>query len=491
MGSSCRRDFVGGVAGASFPPVANETMAGGFMTHAPAPSWKSELRAMAALAGPLAGANLLQMAVYAVDVVFVARLGQEALSASSLSVSLFGLLAWSSTGLVSAAAPLIAAELGRRRHAVREVRRTMRMAGWVSVIAGLLIMAICLAGEKLLLLAGQDPGVAARAGPFLAILSFAAIPNLLAALLRVYVSALGRAGIATAITALALAVNSLGNYVLVFGTFGAPALGLEGSAISSVITSVAMLGAYVAVVRGDRRFRRYRLFGRFWRAEWQRFREVLLIGLPISATILAEAGLFSGAAFLMGLIGPAELAGHTVALQFAALAFQVPFGVAQAATIRVGLAFGAGDRDGIARAGVVAYVLGVGFMSVTALIMWLFPREILHLYIDPEAPENAVMVGFALQFLVVAAMFQLFDGAQAVGAGVLRGLQDTRVPMLIAIGGYWLPGLCTAIGLGFLTPLAGMGIWIGLMVGLVVVAVLLLQRWRARERLGLLEALPA
>jgi MATE family multidrug resistance protein len=458
------------------------------MTTPHSPSWQAELRTTLALALPLAGANLLQMAVYAVDVVFVARLGQQALSAASLSVSLFGLLMWSSTGLVGAAAPLIAAELGSRRHAVRQVRRTMRMAAWLGCLAGLCIMGICLAGERLFLLTGQDPAIATRAGPFLAILSLAAIPNILAALLRTYVSALGRAGIATAITALALAVNSVGNWVFVFGNLGMPALGLEGSAISSVLTSLAMLAAYVAVILTDRRFRRYRLFGKWWRPEASRFRELLAIGLPIAATILAEAGLFSGAAFLMGRIGPAELAGHTIALQFAAIAFQVPFGIAQAATIRVGLAYGAGDRAGIARAGNVSIVLGISFMALTALVIWLFPRTILHLYIDPDAPENAAMVAFALQYMAIAAMFQLFDGAQAVGAGALRGLQDTQVPMWIAILGYWLPGMGTAVVLGFFTPLGGLGVWIGLAAGLVVVACALLWRWQARERLGLIGA---
>ena len=456
-------------------------------SEAPNPG-RAELRATVALALPLAGANLLQMAVYAVDVVFVARLGSEALAASSLSVSLVGLLMWTMTGLVGAAAPLIAAELGRRRHAVREVRRSVRMAGWLGVAAGLVVMAICAQGERLMLLTGQSPVVSARAGPFLMVMMWCAIPSILAALLRVYVSALGRAGIATAITALALAVNCLGNYAFVFGRLGAPELGLQGSAISSVITSFAMLGAYMAVIRLDRRMRRYRLLGRWWRLEWTRLRELLRIGLPIAGTILAEAGLFSGAAFLMGRIGEAELAGHTVALQFAALAFQVPFGIAQATTIRVGYFYGAGDRAGIARAGNIGIALGIGFMVLTALVIWGWPRQILRLYVDPDAPANAAMVGFALQYMVVAAAFQLFDGAQAVAAGALRGLQDTRVPMGIAVFGYWGPGIGAAIGLGFFTEWRGFGVWVGLAVGLVVVASLLLWRWNARERLGLVRA---
>lgn len=456
------------------------------MFEKPPSDWSTELRAMLTLAAPIVGANLLQMAVFAVDVVFVARLGPEALAASSLSVALFGLLIWSLTGLVGAASPLIAAELGRRTHAVREVRRTVRMAGWAGLVAGLLAMAVCLLGGDLMRATGQQAGVIARAEPFLHILMWAAVPAVMGALLRTVVATLGRPGLGTAITGIGLLVNCAGNWLFVFGNFGAPRMGLAGSAMSSVITSVAMLIAYMVVIRFDRRLHRYRLLGRWWRPEWSRFAGVLRIGLPISATILAEAGMFNGAAFLMGRIGETELAAHTMALQFAAIAFQVPFGVAQAATIRVGLAFGARDAAAIGRAGRVAIMLGIGFMAVTASVMLFAPRLILNLYIDPLAPQNAVVVGLAVQYMMVAAAFQLFDGAQAVAGGILRGLQDARVPMAIALFGYWVPGLLTAIWLGLYTPMHGLGVWIGLMAGLVVVAGLLLWRWNNRARLGLL-----
>jgi MATE family multidrug resistance protein len=458
------------------------------MFESPPPRRIDEWRAMLRLAAPLVGANLLQMAVWAIDVIFIARLGPVALAASSLSVALFGLLIWSLTGLVGAASPLIAAELGARRHAVREVRRTTRMAGWAGVIAGAGAMGVCLLGGPLMRVTGQSEAVIALADPFLRVLMWAAIPAVLGALLRTVVSTLGRPLIGTAINALAVAVNALGNYTFVFGHFGAPALGLEGSALSSVVTGLAMLAAYVVVIRSDRRLRRYRLAGRWWRADWPRLFDVLRIGLPITATIIAEAGMFNGAAFLMGRIGEVELAAHTVALQFAAFAFQVPFGVAQAATIRVGLAYGARDSAAIARAGRVATVLGVGFMAVTASIMLFAPRLILAIYIDPEAPENARLVELATQYMVVAAAFQLFDGAQAVGGALLRGLQDTRVPMAIALFGYWVPGIGSALWLGLYTPLRGLGVWIGLMVGLVVVAALLHWRWHRRAELGLLPA---
>ena len=456
------------------------------LTAPPPQTLRAEFRETLALALPLAAANLLQMLVHAIDVIFVARLGDAALAASSLGVAIFGLLVWTGTGLVGAAAPLIAAEIGRRKHSVREVRRTVRMALWLSLLVALVFMGVCAAGGAIMRATGQAPDLSHRADGFLHILMWSMLPMIAASVLRVFVSALGRPGIATAITFLALFVNGFGNWALVFGHLGLPALGLHGSALSSVLTSTAMLAAYVVVIQSDRRLRRYHLFGNWWRSEWSRFREILRIGMPIALTILAEAGLFTGAAFLMGRIGEAQLAGHTIALQVAALAFQIPFGVAQAATIRVGLAYGAADHRAIALAGQASLALGIGFMALTALTMWLFPGLVLSIYVDVEAAQNAVLVGFAMQFLMVAAAFQLFDGAQAVAAGVLRGLQDTRVPMIIAIGGYWIAGYGTAIYLGFWTPLAGVGIWIGLAVGLVVVAALLLTRWRMRGRLGLL-----
>ena len=451
-------------------------------------SLRTEFRATLALAVPLAAANLLQMMVHAIDVIFVARLGDAALAASSLGVAIFGLLLWTGSGLIGASAPLIAAELGHRKHAVREVRRTVRMALWLSVLVSILFMGICAAGGPIMRATGQPAETSARAAGFLLILMWGMFPMIAAAVLRIFVSALGRPTSATAITFGALFVNAIGNWALVFGHLGMPALGLHGSAISSVLTSVLMLVAYIVIIQRDRRLRRYHLFGNWWRSEWSRFFEMLRIGTPISLTILAEAGLFTGAAFLMGRIGEAELAGHTIALQVAALAFQIPFGVAQAATIRVGLAYGARDHEGITYAGQASLVLGIGFMAFTALLMWLFPTLVLSIYVDVHAARNAALVGFAMQFLVVAAAFQLFDGAQAVAAGVLRGLQDTRIPMIIAVCGYWIAGYGTAIYLGFWTPLAGVGVWIGLAVGLVVVSAVLLLRWRMRARLGLLPA---
>ena len=451
-------------------------------------TWRGELAATLRIAAPLALANLLQMLVYAMDVIFVARLGEEQLAASSLSIALFGLMMWCFSGLTGMVAALIAAELGSRRHAVREVRRSARMALWLAVVCGLAGMAVCWFGREIMLVTGQQPHIAALAGGFLRVIMWGMIPMIAANALRSVVSALGRPVYATAITALAIGVGALANYSFVFGHFGAPAMGLQGSALASVVTGVFGFLAYVVAIRADRRLRRYRLFGNWWRSEWRRFGELVRTGLPVAGTILAEAALFGGAAFLMGNIGASQLAGHTIAMQVAALAFQIPFGLGQAATIRVGYHFGARNPVAIGRAGWAAIAAAMGCMLVTASAMMFAPLVLLHIYIDPAAPENAALVRLASGYLIIAAGFQLADGMQAVAMGSLRGLQDTRVPMGFALFGYWVPGLATCLWLGFRTPLGGTGVWFGLALGLFVVALLMLQRWIRRERLGLLPA---
>lgn len=458
------------------------------VTAAAPASATGELRALIALAAPLVGANLLQMAVAAVDVIFVARLGTLELAAATLGVFVFNLLMFALIGLTSAAAPLIAAELGRRKHAVREFRRSVRMAMWVGATGAVPAILILAHGEALLRLAGQDPEVARRAGAFMDIIAFAIVPGVAAGIMRTAAAALGRPGWAFVVTGLALLIGIAGNWLLVFGNAGFPALGLEGSAIASVASLTAMMLAYALILVTDPKLRRFRLFGRWWRTEWSRFAEIVRLGVPIMLTWIFEGALFGGAAILMGLIGVVDVAAHAIALNIAAVAFQVPFGVAQAATIRVGMAYGARDAAWIARAGNVALVVGIGFMATTAILIWAVPRVLIGAYVDPDLPANVAVVALAAKFLGVAAVFQLVDGAQAVAAGVLRGLQDTRVPMLVALFGYWVVGFGTAAWLGFRTPLAGTGIWWGLAAGLAMVSALLLWRWSARARLGLVPA---
>ncbi len=460
------------------------------MARSASPSdFRIELGRTLALAGPLALANLLQMAVFATDVMFVARLGQQALAASSLAVALIAVLMMGLNGVTSACAPLIAAELGRRANSVREVRRTTRMALWLALALGVLGMGLCQFSGAFMRLTGQDADLSRMGGDFLALLAVSMLPMALANVLRTFVSALGRPIFATAITAASILVNILGDYALVFGHFGMPRLELAGAALASIITASTTVVAYVVAIRCDRRLRRFHIFGRFWRPEWPRLAQMLQLGLPISGTLIAEGGLFSGAAFLMGLVGEAQLAGHTVALQIAAIAFQVPFGIGQAATIRVGYHYGAANVAGVAAAGRAALMVCLCFAAFASAIIVLFPRLVLSAYVDVNDPANAEMVAFALRYLIVAAAFQFSDSLQAVAAGALRGIQDTRVPMAIAVVGYWAAGFAVSVVLGLFTVLEGVGIWIGLAVGLSVAAALLLGRWHVRGRFGLLAAI--
>ena len=454
-------------------------------TSSDADGWRREFRATLRLGWPLAAANLLQMLTYAVDVIFIARLGEAQLAASALAIALFGLVLWALSGLTGAVAPVAAAELGARAPALRPVRRSVRMAMWLAVFAGAIGMGLCLALGPIMRITGQEVAIIGLAIEYNTILVLSLIPMLFNNVLRSFVSTLDRPILATAITAGGIFVNALANYAFIFGNLGAPELGLRGAAVATIITTITTLAAYILVIRLDPRLHRYRIFGRWWSPDWPRFLHIARIGAPIALTITAEAGIFGAAAFLMGNIGASQLAAHTVALQIAALAFQVPFGIGQAATIRVGYFYGARDPEGIRRAGWMAIGVGTGFMAITALAMIVIPKPLIAIYVDPWDPKNAVLVGFALKYIVIAAAFQLFDGMQAVAAGALRGLQDTRVPMWIAAFSYWVPGIGTALVLGFYTPLEGIGVWIGLATGLTFAAVLLGWRWHRRDRLGL------
>jgi MATE family multidrug resistance protein len=380
---------------------------------------------------------------------------------------------------------MMARALGQRSHNVRDVRRTVRQAMWTAIAMVLPIWALLWHAEPILLAFHQEPGLAHDAAQLVRPMMFGMLPLLFYFVLRSFVSALERPGWAFAVGALAVATNAIGNYALIFGRFGLPALGLFGAGLGSACSNMVMFVGLALIVSRHRRFRRYHLFGGFWRPDWARFREVWRLGLPIAVTLGLEITIFNAAVFLMGLIGAPELAAHAVAIQIASLAFMVPLGIAQATTVRVGLAYGRKDQQGIARAGWAAFGVTMGFMVCMAGIMLLAPRALVGLFMDVHDPANAHVVGLAVSFLTVAALFQLFDGAQAVGAGMLRGVHDTAIPMIFALFGYWGVGLGTALLFGFHLGWGGVGIWTGLATGLATVAVLMMARWSRRQALGL------
>lgn len=452
-------------------------------------AWMAELRAMLALGWPLILTNVAQNSLMTSDVILMGWLGSDALAAGALGTNLYFAFLIFGIGLVSATSPLIAEELGRKRHSVREVRRTVRQGFWAAMTVAVPIWAVSWNGETLLLLMGQEPGLAHNAGEYMRALQWSLLPFLLYLVLRSFLSALERPGWALVIGILAVPVNLGAAYCLMFGKFGLPELGLVGAGYGTVISSTFMFVSLSVVIGLDRQLKRYFLFGRFWRPDWPRYRTLWRIGVPIGLTLAFEVTIFNAAALFMGRIGANELAAHAIALQIASFCFMVPFGFSQAVTVRVGRAYGAQDLDGVTRAGWTAFALGVGFMGFTAMLMLFAPHLLVGAFLDLGDPKNAPVVGFALSFLALAALFQLVDGAQAVGAGMLRGLQDTRIPMIYAAVGYWGIGLPLGVSLAFGTSLRGVGIWIGLAAGLAVVAGLMLWRWLRRDKLGLL-ALP-
>jgi MATE family multidrug resistance protein len=302
--------------------------------------------------------------------------------------------------------------------------------------------------------------------------------------MRNFISALERPRAVFVLSACGIAINAVVSWSLIFGHFGLPALGIVGGGLGSTITWTLLCLAMLVYVLADRRFRRFHLFGRWWRFDRERTVAMARLGWPIGFTMALEMGVFALAAYFMGWIGASAVAAHAIALQVAALTFMVPLGLGQAATVRVGLAVGRGDAEGIGRAGWTAWAMGVGFMAVMALSIWAFPHRLITLFLADTA-RNAVVIGLAVSFLKVAAAFQLVDGAQVIGAGMLRGLHDTRWPLIFALVGYWVVGLGIGSWLAFGADWKGLGIWIGLASGLAVVAAMMLARWMMRERLGL------
>jgi MATE family multidrug resistance protein len=282
-------------------------------------------------------------------------------------------------------------------------------------------------------------------------------------------------------------INALVSWALIFGHFGLPRLGLVGGGLGSTLTWLILCGALIAVTATERRFRRFHLFGHWWRFDAQRTMVMVRLGWPIGLTMALEMGVFALAAYFMGWLGAPVVAAHAVALQLTSLTFMVPLGLGQAATVRVGLALGRRDEAAITRAGWTAWVMGVGFMGTMAFAMWTFPRELVTLFLN-DVPANAFVIGLAVSFLRVAAAFQLVDGAQVIGAGMLRGLHDTRWPLIFAFFGYWIVGLGIGAWLAFGRDWKGLGIWIGLASGLAAVAALMLARWLLRDRIGLTRA---
>jgi MATE family multidrug resistance protein len=450
-------------------------------------AWRAEFRATLALAWPLILANLTSQAINATDVILMGRLGSTQLAAATLALNItftFNLLL---LGLITASSPMMATALGQRSNAVRDVRRTFRAGLWLIVAAMAPYWLLLWHVGALMRAFGIGEELASQGQTFLRAYMWCTAPWLVFNLLRNFVSALERPRIVLWLSMGGILINALVSWALIFGHFGLPRLGLVGGGLGSTLTWLILCGALIAVTATERRFRRFHLFGHWWRLDAQRTLAMVRLGWPIGLTMALEMGVFALAAYFMGWLGAPTVAAHAVALQLSSLTFMVPLGLGQAATVRVGLALGRRDEAAVTRAGWTAWIMGVGFMGTMALAMWSFPRELVTLFLN-DVPANAFVIGLAVSFLQVAAAFQLVDGAQVIGAGMLRGLHDTRWPLIFAFFGYWIVGLGIGAWLAFGRDWKGIGIWIGLASGLAAVAVLMLARWLLRDRIGLTRA---
>ncbi|TRW97307.1 MATE family efflux transporter [Paracoccus sp. M683] len=436
---------------------------------------RPELIATMALGLPMIGSHVARMAIGVTDTVMVGWYGVEALAALVLASSLFMLLFLLGGGYSIGGSGLIAG--ARARGDDVEVRRVTRMALWLSILHGLIMAPLMWWSGKILILLGQDPQLSILAQDYLRIM-MPAMPLVLAGMvINSYLSALGRPNAVMWITLAGVPLNVLLNWMFIFGNLGAPDLGVAGSAIASLTVNAVQLAGLLAYALWLPEARRYRLMQRFWRPDWPFFFSVLRLGLPIGLAVVAEVALFAGSNVMMGWIGTTELAAHGIALQITSIAFMVHLGLSNAATIRAGEAFGRRDFDALRRVAAAVILLSLTFAAVVIVIFVLWPESLVRLYLDEANPASGAILTVAVGLMIWAAMFQIADAMQVILQGLLRGVQDTRVPLYLAFVGYWAVGLTTSYLCAFTFGMGAPGLWVGLLAGLTVAAGLMYWRF--------------
>jgi len=430
--------------------------------------------------------QLGQIAMMTTDLILIGRLGDGALAAAALAHTVLFVAFTVGMGLVAAVAPLAAQAYGAR--APRMVRRALRVGLWAALMLGVPLTCMQFWGRDILLALGQDPKAAALAGRYLSGVAWVLIPAWAFIALRNFMGALNRPEPALWITLVAIPINAVVAYALIFGAFGLPSLDLLGAGLATALVDTGMCAAAIFIASTRHPFKKYRVLGRFWRPDWSLFAKLVAIGAPICGALLLEYGVFAAAALLMGRISTSAVAAHQIALQTAAILYMVPFGIALAATVRVGQEVGRRDAVAARRAGFVAIVMGVAFMGLMTLFIALARHAIPLLYLGEKAQLASETVALAAKLLLLAMSFFIADGAQAVAAGALRGLNDTRIPLLFAAISFWSVGFASCYGLAFPLGLGAVGVWIGLSLATVVYAALLLWRF---HRLTARHFLPA
>jgi MATE family multidrug resistance protein len=444
----------------------------------------SEVKQCLLLAIPLAAAQLAQSATGFVDTVMMGWLGSQNIASGGLGAAIFTFLLLITTGIISAISPLVAQAKGAGKS--EQVGKIVRQGLGISLLLGIPIVIVLFNGGALLMLLGQNATTAALAQTYLRAIALGFIPSLGFAVLKSFLSAVFQPQLVMITVVLGTVLNIVANYVLMFGKLGLPALGLAGIGWASTLSLWSMFIALTIYIYTQQRFTSYRIFDisfadTFTQENQRIFWEIFQVGLPIGGLIAVEAGLFTIVTFLLGQLGTTSLAAHQIALQTASMSFQIALGISLATTVRVGQLAGEQDLAGVSLAGYVGISLGALSMAIAAIIFWLIPKSVVSLYLDIKNPSNEDVVNLAVKLLVVAAIFQIVDGVQVTAAGALRGLKDTRIPMLIGIFAYWCIGLSTGYALGIWLEYGAIGFWWGLAIGLASAAIVL--TWRFRQLL--------
>lgn len=442
---------------------------------------RGETRATLTLAWPMAGSMLALILTDTVDVVMIGHLGEEALAAAALGFNYFILFVLFAVGATGAVSALGAQAVGAGD--ARGVRRTMRQGLWFGLLASGPCIALMMATEPLLVFLGQDPGLAAMAQGYLDYLAWTMLPLFLILVFRNTMAAFEVVRPALLIVLSLVPMNVALNWVFMFGGLGlVEPMGLPGAALATLIAESAGVGLYILYLLRAARFRAMALFQNLHRADWPRFRALLRIGLPAGGLSVVEHAMFVIAALMMGLIGMTELAAYHIATQVLSLLFVVPFGLSQAAAIRIGAAAGARDLEQVRLRGRTVFRLTAAAMGLFALLLWLLPETLIALFVNDADPKAADLIALGAGYLVIAAVFQLVDGLQIVACGALRGLNDTIAAFWLGLVGYIAAGAGFAWLFAFPLGMGGAGVWWGLAVGLALVAGLALARFQHQTR---------
>ena len=427
--------------------------------------------------------QLVQFSIQTIDVLMIGRLGAEPLGAASLGLVVFFSVVLAGMGPAMAISPLVSQAIGAGAEAGDDVRLSVRMGLWGTVLLFPLGLIVCALTEPIALALGQPPVLAAGAAPYVLALA-PGLPFMLGVMiLRNFLAALGRTRMPLVFIVVTTIFNALLNYLLIFGAFGFPRLELVGAGIASSLSHALGFVLLVGYARREPAAAALRPFEAIGVPAWTRLREVIALGAPISVSLGFEVMLFNAAVFVVGRIGVDEVAAYQIALNVAAIGFMGPLGLSMAGGTRVGLAAGAGDPPGVARAATVSIVACIGWILLVAVPVMLNPETVSGFYLDADEPASARVIALVAGFLPVVAGFAAFDAFQVAAHQALRGLKDVRLPMIFTGVSYWGIGFPLAYWLALKTEVGAVGVWWGLMAALATASALLGSRliWQVRQ----------